>query len=146
MHSPEKSTDAILRRCLKTVVPQKHFPIQGLSFTPERRAEQPPVRVVTGRNESLKMMSRVELVKNCSVGEMRIISAQAHQLFFLCHVRCRIRNENGLAPEEERCNALALGTHHLHSPVFTGKLRNCHPVMLIEKCFQIGRASCRERV
>src|SRR4029079_17495033 len=116
MHSPEKRTDAILGRRLKTVVPQKHFPIQRLSFTPERRAEQPPVRVITSRNESLKMMPRVELVKNCCVGAMRIISTQAHQLFFLRHVRCRIGHENGLAAEEERCNTLALGTHHLHSP------------------------------
>src|ERR1041385_34738 len=116
MHAPEERAHFIFRLLLETHVPKQKLQIKRVAFGPEGRAEQAAIRAITRGHETLKVVSRNQLMKDRGARERRIVAAHAHHLLFMSHGVGGIGNQNVFAAEEERTDELSFGRHHLHAP------------------------------
>src|SRR3569832_38513 len=62
MHAPEEHTDLLLGRLREAEVPQQQLPVKRIAFSPERRAEDRAIRLVTRGHEALQVMAGNQLV------------------------------------------------------------------------------------
>ena len=53
MHAPEERAHLVLGLLLEAHVPKQQFPIKGVAFGPERRAEDAAIRAITRCHETL---------------------------------------------------------------------------------------------
>src|SRR5262245_35609060 len=85
MTAPEEKPDAVFRRFRETAIPEKQFPVERPSLTPERCAEQSSIRFITLGHKALQVMAGNQFVMHRRARKMRIIPTHAHHLLFMRH-------------------------------------------------------------
>ena len=153
VHAPEEHADAVLGRLGEAAVPEQELPVECPALAPERRVEQPAVRLVPRGHVTLEMMARDHLVKDGGAGEVDVVAAHAHQLRFVGHGVGRKRDDDrSRRPVKKGFTSWRSGDIIVHPPRVAAERGDRDEVVAVEVVDRLERqvadqvpAACRAR-